>query len=246
MKTTLQQVEEAAWNKRHPDQNIKETSASSPPGKVSVWQTLARTLSRTTSKTGFTDSARGHADEPVHAKAFDGDRGSPSASDGLERLSQTSLSQEDDVYQTQNLNDAPESDAYEGGSFNAAGQPEVQHPDVATAAAHGAVQQSTQPGTASANNTADAHHKHHLGHVKPVPGQIHYDVAQLLWHQTGSRVKSKLAADLAAGHERHTRHVHLPQTERDLCLADQAAREAAAKERDVAEGKPGSVHVGTL
>ena len=233
MKTTLQQVEEAAWKKQHPDLNGKDASASSPPGKVSVWQTLAKTLSRTASKTGFTDSARGHADEPVDANAFNAERVSPSLSDHLERLSQTSLSQEADVYQTQSLNNAPESDAYQGEGLNAAGEPEVQHLDVTSAAAHGDAQQSDQPGTASANHTANAHHRRHLGNVKPVPGQIHYDVAQLLWHQTGSRVKSRLAADLAGSHERHSRHVQLPETEKDLCLADQAA----AEEKDVAEGR---------
>ena len=248
---TLQQLEEAAWKRKHGYKGQDQSEISRASSKPNVWQSLARTFSRSASKTGFTDSARNTSDDPADMLSFEADRAS---STGLERVSPEAVAMEDDIMQSQSLTYAPDSGTHlQQGSFNshtevadgtcAATQQTDAYPGVhghAPNAADG--QPVSQVSTASLNGSANSQHRLHLAKVKPTPGQIHHDVAHMLWHKTAGRaadVKHKVAADLIPRHDRHRQRSVpvMPASEKQVFLADDAADREAAEEMPAIQGK---------
>ena len=63
--------------------------------------------------------------------------------------------------------------------------------------------------------------------LTPGPGQLHHDVAHMLWHNTLARVSGTRATSEHGAGDGGSPRVAVPQTEVEACLANMAAHEAA-------------------
>ena len=208
---TLQQFADAALQRER--LNNKSKDRAHREAKLPVLRSLAKSLSSSFKKKGH-DLAKTLAAESDNRDASDGF--APPPSTPLDRSLQGSLQQLDSSQaqsSEQLKDDFKERDAV------------AAHSGLQEKSLHGDENDHNQEATASAKGPTHLGGRHRLAVVKPAPGQIHHDAAHMLWLKTVARVSHPTSGHAAEGVA--SPQVALPQTEVDVCLADEQADEAA-------------------
>lgn len=213
---TLQQFAEATMLKEK--RSLEAKDQAQRDAKPPVWRSLTKSLSRSFRKAGSSNSREGPAVESDNMDAADGSGAGPTPPTALDVTPQGLLQEVRDG-QAQGPDKAEEEQegrdagtSYEDVKDSRIGCGEIEH--------------SQQP-TVSVKEVTHLFGRHSLAAVKPGPGQLHHDVAHMLWHKTlaqssQSHAETVPVAEDEGGHkQRH--QVPLPQTEVEICLAEEAA-----------------------
>ena len=207
---TLQQFADSALQRERLKNDTKDKLLRE--AKLPVWRALAKSFSSSSRKQGFPDLAQAQTAESDNKDASD-DLVFPAPSPPMDKPLHRSLRQLDnnqtsDLKEDLNGGEADESD-----------------PSLQEQSLHGDESNHNQEGSNSSKTPTHIHGRHRLAAVKPGPGQIHHDAAQMLWHKTVARVSCATPEHVADGGA--SPQTALPQTEVEVCLADEEAAEAA-------------------
>ena len=206
---TLQQFADSALQRERLE--IESRDKSHSQAKLPVWQSLAKSLSSSFRKPDLAKNLAAESDnrDAPAESAF------PAPSTPLGRSLQGSVAQLDS-------NQAQSSDKLEDefkGRDAGASDSGLQEQSL-----HGDESEHNQEASVSAERPAHSRGKHRSAGLKPGPGQIHHDAAQMLWHKTLARVSCATSEHAADGGA--TPQEALPETEVDKYLADEENNEA--------------------
>lgn len=239
---TLQQFAEAALQQARASNKSKDQARGE--AKLPVWRSLAKSLS-SSSRRKFTappDLACNTAAASDDLDAPDGLAGTPPPPTALHGTPPGGLLQKHGSSQAQSSHKVEEDLESRGGGASGGGvqkqneqheqngqilqnkQKEQGPKDESEVGSQDPSTTAMTPqigGKAIAKGPAFSLARRSIEAVMPGPGQLHHDVAHMLWHNTLARVSGTHATS-----EHVAEDVAVPQTEVAACLADEAADEA--------------------
>lgn len=236
----MQQFAEAALQQPRASKESKHQAHGE--AKLPVWRSLAKSFSSSSKRRAPPDLACTTAAASDSLDAHDGLAGTPAPFTALDGTPQGGSLQQHDSSQAQSSDKVEEDLERRGARASGkgvqkqekqhdqsgqngqneqneqglAGGNDIDHQDPRTSAV------PPQTGDkASAKGSAFSLAGRSIEAVMPGPGQLHHDVAHMLWHNTVAHVSGTRATS------QHGEDGAVPQTEVGACLADEEADEAA-------------------